>query len=444
MSHAAAKPRPYFSLCVEVDTSGQIHNSSSRAAEIGRRRGQLFVVATEDSEKPSDFRSRLANIPAIGSDPVAEQWATARPPVVRPPPPVARPAQRGSQAPVATPTTTPPTTAPDETYAPTPSPGNEPQQEFGLPLRRRRRWPLVLFVFFAIGAILVLVPLFMARRVFDSVERVPVAQVLSPASEGTNILLVGTDSRSGIDATTDNAGAIIGEPVSGERTDTIMILRIEDDGTKVMSLPRDLWLPIDGGGSQRINTAFSKGPTAIINTVQNELAIPITHYVQVDLAGFIDLVDAVDGVDITIPYPAFDRGSGLDLPIAGTVTLDSTQALAYVRSRFYTEIRDGQQVVDGTSDLGRVQRQQDFMRALMAKLSTQRNPFVLNDMASSMADAVAMDDATSFTQALQIANTLRSQTPETVVLPTVPSRQGAAAVLLLGDGANEVLADFQG
>jgi LCP family protein required for cell wall assembly len=394
-------------------------------------------VATEDSEKPSDFRSRLADIPAIGSDPVAEQWATARPPVVRPPAPVARPAQHGSHTPVAT-----PTTAPDETYAPTP--GEEPQEEFELPLRRRRRWPLILFVLFAIGAIVVLVPLFMARRVFDSVERVPVAQVLSPASEGTNILLVGTDSRSGIDATTENAGAIIGEPVSGERTDTIMILRIEDEGTKVMSLPRDLWLPIDGGGSQRINTAFSKGPTAIINTVQSELAIPITHYVQVDLAGFIDLVDAVDGVDITIPYPAFDRGSGLDLPIAGTVTLDSTQALAYVRSRFYTEIRDGQQVVDGTSDLGRVQRQQDFMRALIAKVSTQRNPFVLNDMASSMADAVAMDDATSLTQALQIANTLRSQTPETVVLPTVPSRQGNAAVLLLGDGADEILADFQG
>jgi len=419
-----------------------MQNTSGRAAETGRRRGQLFNVATEDSEKPGDFRSRLANIPAIGSESVAKQWESARPPIVRPPAPIARPGQEGSYAPVATPPT--PATPPVNPYAPTPTHGDQPQEEFELPLRRRRRWPLVLFVLVAIAAIMVLVPLFMARRVFDSVERVPVAQVLSPPSEGTNILLVGTDSRSGIDATTENAGVIIGEPVSGERTDTIMILRIEADGTKIMSLPRDLWLPIDGGGSQRINTAFSKGPTAIINTVQSELAIPITHYVQVDLAGFIDLVDAVDGVNITIPYPAFDRGSGLDLPTAGTVTLDSTQALAYVRSRFYTEIRDGQRVVDGTSDLGRVQRQQDFMRALMAKLSTQRNPFVLNDMASSMADAVAMDDATSLTQALRIANRLRSETPESIVLPTVPSRQGSAAVLLLANGANEVLAQFQG
>jgi LCP family protein required for cell wall assembly len=311
-------------------------------------------------------------------------------------------------------------------------------------VRRRRRWPLVVFGLILFLALAVLLSLFQARRIFDSVQRVPVAEVLAAPPTGTNILLVGTDSRAGIDANTENAGFIIGEPVAGARTDTIMILRIEDGGAKFLSLPRDLWLPINGGGEQRINTAFSQGPESLINTVQGSLDIPLSHYVQVDLAGFIDLVDAVGGVDVTIPYPAFDRNSGLDLPTAGTVTLDSTQALAFVRSRFYTEIRDGAQVVDGTSDLGRVQRQQDFMRALMLKVTAQRNPLVLNDMASAMADSLVIDDGTSMTEALRIADALRSTTPESVVLPTVGTQRGSASVLVLADGSSEVLAQFKG
>ena len=390
----------------------------------------------DDVDPQDDLRSRLARIPPLERRPVPESWTNAAPPVVRAPPPIARPVQ-----PTNDPATRPSIDEP--TYSPY-EPNRSDQNIEAFEERRRRRWPLVLFGLFLLLALLALLSLFQARRIFDSVERVPVAQVLAPPPTGTNILLVGTDSRSGIDANTENAGVIIGEPVSGARTDTIMVLRIEDDGSKFISLPRDLWLPIDGGSEQRINTAFSQGPEAVITTVQSALGIPLSHYVQVDLAGFIDLVDAVDGVDVTIPYPVFDRNSGLNLPTAGTVTLDSTQALAFVRSRFYTEIRDGTEVVDGTSDLGRVQRQQDFMRALMQKVSAQRNPLVLNNMASAMADSLVIDDGTSMTEALRIADALRSSAPESVVLPTVPTQRGSASVLVLADGASEVLAQFAG
>ena len=180
-----------------------------------------------------------------------------------------------------------------------------------------------------------------------------------------------------------------------------------------------------------------------INTVQGApLGIPISSYVQVDLAGFIDLVDAVGGVDIVIEHPAFDRGSGLDLPTAGTVTLDSAQALAWVRSRTYTEIVDGQPVVDPTADLGRVARQQVFMRALLTKVLDQRNPVVLNEMAESIAAAIAIDDSTSMTDVLAFANDLRSGTPESVVLPTVPDRRSGNSVLVLTDAAPEILRSF--
>ena len=164
-----------------------------------------------------------------------------------------------------------------------------------------------------------------------------------------------------------------------------------------------------------------------------------------DLAGFIDLVDAVGGVEINIPNPAFDRGSGLDLPTAGTVTLDSTQALAFVRSRFYTEIINGAEVADPTSDLGRVQRQQDFLRALMLKISEERNPATLNSMSAAVAEALVIDDGTSLTEALTLANSIRTSSPESVTLPTSPTTtSGGAAVLTLNSESPAALAQFGG
>ena len=409
-------------------------------------------MANED-EPTSDFRKRLAAIPKIDEKPVEDLWDKAAPPVVRPPAPVARPnlpggsqkedaffgAPDGEVAPVAGAVAlderVPPSIAPD---VPVPEPvGSRP--------RKRRRWPILLFLLLAILALLIIIPLFLANRAFNSIERVPVGQVLSePLPAGTNLLLVGTDSRDGIAADTENANVILGEGLSGSRTDTIIVLRLEEDGNKFLSLPRDLWLPIDGGDPQRINAAFARGPEALINTVQDELGIPISHFVQVDLAGFIELVDAVGGVEITIDHPAFDTASGLNLPTAGTVELDSTQALAFVRSRRYTEIVDGVEVTDPTSDLGRVQRQQEFLRALMLKLSEERNPVALNDMSDAIAGALVLDDQTSLTSALTLANALRTSSPESVTLPTAPATIGGAAVLTLTPESPAVLAQFGG
>ena len=395
---------------------------------------------TDEEAQRRDFRDRLNDIPKIEEQPPPQHWDTAAPPVVRRAAPVARPQPA-------------PGIAAEQPLAHGGSDGvdhvdpvtNDMVDPVGP--RKRRKWPLILFVLFALAALAVIVPLYRVRQVFNNVERVQVSDVLTPPlAAGTNILLVGTDSRDGITAETDNAGLIIGgDPITGERTDTIMILRLQEDGSaKFLSLPRDLWLPINGGDPQRINTAFRNGPESLINTVQSELNVPVSHYVQVDLAGFIDLVDAVGGVEVDFEYPSFDRGSGLDIPVAGPNTLDSTQALAYVRSRFFVEIVDGAERRDGTSDIGRVQRQQAFMRALMNKLSTQRNPLVIDRMATAMADAIILDDGTSFNQALDIANTLRSTTPESVVLPTRNATVGGRSVLELTSEAPAVLAQFAG
>lgn len=419
-------------------------------------------MSSDKSGQSDDFRSRLAGIPRLEEEPLeptrdprrkpAARQAAPQPPVVSRAAPVARPMPRGQVSEHSAPVDTDYRNAEDQFFGDDPGvPAGQEELDGEWPVgqRRRRRWPLVLMALVLIAALVVIIPLFRARQVFNEVERVAVADVLSPPPvDGVNILLVGTDSRDGIDGTTENFGLIAGtdpgdSPITGERSDTMMVLRLQEDGTALfLSLPRDLWLPINGGSPQRINTAFAGGPTSLINTVQMELGVPISHYVQVDLVGFIELVDAVGGVELSIAHPAFDTRSGLDLPNAGPNTLDSTQALAYVRSRFYTERINGAEVVDGTSDIGRVQRQQSFMRALFAKVSEQRDPRVLNSMGTAMADAIVIDDATTLSDAFEIANTLRSITPQSVVLPTRNASVGGASVLELTEEAPGVLAQF--
>ena len=151
---------------------------------------------------------------------------------------------------------------------------------------------------------------------------------------------------------------VIGEDTGSARTDTLVILHTGPDGNIMLPLPRDLFIPIVGTkGRDRINTAIQGGPVRLIQTVEQSLGIPVHHYIEMDFVGFLELVDAVGGVVINFDAPAFDDNSGLDIKTAGLHKLNRDQALAYVRSRHYTRIINGKNVVDPTADLGRIARQ---------------------------------------------------------------------------------------
>ena len=159
---------------------------------------------------------------------------------------------------------------------------------------RRRRWPWVV----ALLAVFLLAPTLglsvAAWSTWRGVERVDLSGVLSDSPSGTNYLIVGTDNRDGVATDIENAGVIFGEGVSGERTDTIALMRVEGDAVSLLAIPRDLYVPLDGGAPNRINAAFAfGGPAALIRTVQQELGIPVDHYLEVDFAGFLGLVDAL-------------------------------------------------------------------------------------------------------------------------------------------------------
>ena len=281
---------------------------------------------------------------------------------------------------------------------------------------------------------------------YRGLERVAVSEVLTPASGGSRtILVVGSDSREGLDADRPDAGALLASPVSGQRADTILLIRIDGRGVAFLSLPRDLWLPISGrGGSQRINTAYVNGPEQLIATVQESLGVPVNSYMEIDFSGFDSLVDAAGGVTIDFPYPASDANSGLLVETAGPVRLDGVQALAYVRSRHYTEIVDGRPRVDGTGDLGRTARQQVLVANLVDELAATRNPLALDRAVRGVTAAVRVDDRLGLFDLIGIARRLAGNDPEQFALPVRPhTTSGGAAVLLLGDGAQEVLDRFR-
>jgi len=309
------------------------------------------------------------------------------------------------------------------------------------PRRRRRRWPWVL------GALilLALVPLYVftsAWWTWSGVEKLELSDVTEGSATATNYLVVGTDSRDGVDADVDNAGVIFGS--EGERTDTIAVLRVDGDDVRLLAIPRDLWLPVDGS-NRRINAAFAVGgPELLIRTVQEQLGIGIDHYLEVDFAGFLSLVEALGTVSISVEHPAYDPKSGLSLPNAGINELDATQALAFVRSRSYTELIDGSERRDGTADLGRVARQQAFLSAVFAELGATKNPFTLLEALDGVAENVRVDDDLGISKVMSLGLTIRGADPVTATLPTTRFfTEGGADVLLLdAEAAATLLNEF--
>ena len=254
-----------------------------------------------------------------------------------------------------------------------------------------------------------------------------------------NVLLVGSDSRKEISAEERMQFGTQAQ-VGGQRSDTIIILHVDPRAEKaaLMSIPRDLSVPIAGNAStspRRINTAFEKGPEVLIATIRDQLGIEIDHYAEVDFNGFRGIVDSVGGVTLYFPSPVRDTVSGLNIAQPGCVEMDGNAALAYVRSRNFQYQDGGKWRMDPTADLGRIERQQSFIRRVIGKASqVGRNPVRLNSIINSAVPNVKIDKAFSTKDMLRLAKRFRSLEPDAVEmlpLPVVQAREGGAAVLKL-------------
>ncbi len=224
-----------------------------------------------------------------------------------------------------------------------------------------------------------------------------------------NILLIGSDSRQGESAA---EAAQFGSPTdaAGARSDTLKIVRVDPaTGTAAsLSIPRDTFVTITGlpAGSQlsaqnKINAAFSAGPNAVVQTIENTFGIPISHYIVINFFGLEDAVNALGGITMDFPFPARDmdcssgtcyNNSGLDIPTAGCQPLDGAQALSLSRSRYYQYYQDGEWQSDPTSDIGRIERQNLVIAAAMDKAKSTYNPLRLNSLLSSVVHDFSKDN----------------------------------------------------
>ncbi len=224
---------------------------------------------------------------------------------------------------------------------------------------------------------------------------------------GTNWLIVGTDSRA--DLTQADRDKLATGDADGARTDTIMLAHLPTTGKAVLvSIPRDLYVPIPGMGSHKINSAFNNGgPNLLVQTVEGFTGVHIDHYAEIGFGGFDSLVDSVGGVEMCLDRPLRDPKAGLRLK-AGCQKLDGAQALGLVRTRAFPN-----------ADLERVVNQRKFLSALMSRATSPSvllNPFRLFPFVGGAVDAVTVAEGDHLWHLAWLAWKLRGN-PVTTTAP---------------------------
>jgi LCP family protein required for cell wall assembly len=269
-----------------------------------------------------------------------------------------------------------------------------------------------------------------------------VSELREATGDSLTFLVVGSDSRERLDDL-----AFFGR-AGGERGDVVMLVKLDQatGDARMLSIPRDLWVFIPGNGEGKINAAYSYGgPSLMVQTIRENLGIEVNHYVEIDFVGFIDLVNELGGLEMTFPYPARDASSGLSVE-AGTQILDGEQALAFARSRKYQEYQDGRWVSVEASDIGRTQRQQEVVRAILTELKTPGSIAEAGQIAGSIAQHMTVDATLAASSVATLAWDFRGLVTGSVEGSTLPvygdSVAGASVVRAAEPEATAMIEEF--
>ena len=246
-------------------------------------------------------------------------------------------------------------------------------------------------------------------------------------SKALNYLLVGSDTREGLtEAELKELRVGSTATAAGGRSDTMLLVHISKDRDKayLVSFPRDSLVTIPAHQSangktliparqNKLNAAFSfGGAPLLIATIESETNLKIDHYIEVSFAGFAGIVNALGGIEVCTKVDIDDPQSHLVLS-AGTHTLDGIQALKYVRTRDF----------DGRGDIGRMQRQQQFMSSVLNKATSTGvllNPVKIINFMNAAIASVKMDESLSKEDILNLAKQMRGLSSGNVRTLTVP------------------------
>jgi len=340
--------------------------------------------------------------------------------------------------------------------------------------RRRPRWSRKRRVLTTLGIVIVLLVGVVGsgyaylRYEWGKVNKVDCTScaVVTSSIAPFNVLIVGSDTRVG---NTGQAAKSFGTTADagGQRSDTLKILHVDpQSGTaQLLSIPRDTWVEMSDvaestglSGPQKINTAYDTGVNPLVDTIQNTFGIPINHFVVVDFQGLINAVGSVGGVNLNFNYPVRDcsetgcrtDNSGLDITTTGCQTLNGNQVLALARSRFfeYDDPAQGGWNGDPTSDLGRIQRQDFIIEALIAKVESTYNPLALRSFLDSVVHDIAVDKSLGLGELYDLASRYHAFSPsklQTLTLPTTAGQNYGGDVQIVQEPeAQAMLTQFLG
>jgi len=268
-------------------------------------------------------------------------------------------------------------------------------------------------------------------QVSSQISRINVFGNLSDRPEKTsralNYLVVGSDSREGLTPAQLRRLKVGSTAVAaGGRSDTMFLVHISKsrDAAFIISLPRDTLVQVPAHISQdgtrqiperpgKLNASFAfGGAPLLIQTIEKMTNLKIDHYVEISFAGFTGVVDALGGIEVCSKVPINDPKSYLVMS-AGTHTLDGLEALKYVRTRDF----------DGRGDIGRMERQQQFVSAVLRKATSTGvllNPIKLANFYNATISTVKMDEGLDKNDLLTLAKQMRNLSSGNIRTLTVP------------------------
>jgi LCP family protein required for cell wall assembly len=225
----------------------------------------------------------------------------------------------------------------------------------------------------------------------------PVGAATSDGLAAMNILLIGSNTRTGLDpAEATQFGSA--SQVPGARSDVTMILHLDPatGSASLLSIPRDLFVSLPphsvAGSVGKIDGALNDGPDNLIAAITNSLGIPINHYVVVNFDGFRRTIDAIGGIKMSFPTQLRDSLSGLHITQTGCQSLNGVTALEVVRARHLEYMSNGRWANDPLSDLARIRRDHTFLRIFVATAKAQvTNPVRLNALVGGLLGQVTVD-----------------------------------------------------
>jgi LCP family protein required for cell wall assembly len=248
----------------------------------------------------------------------------------------------------------------------------------------------------------------------------------------------------------------------GQRSDVVKIVHVDPGaGTiSMVSIPRDTGVSLLANQSlygkfNRINVNFGNGPSLLVRTITANFGIPINQTIVVSFAGLINAADALGGVHLDFPYPSRDPYSGLNLPHPGCQLIQGFQALAVTRSRhmYYNvkglrywprnatglalenstaideEVYNDGWDYDGTSDFGRIIRQDAFLRAMVDQAKKLYNPLTVNSFLSKLPQGITLDRNFSLKELISLAVRFPGINANAIQTYTLPTRSVDNATL---------------